>query len=100
MYYKLNSILPIESLTLFSLDKVEGCSEDDYRVDRFGNVLYFAHRGEASKPLAWSVDHTTDSIANYQALVNKAGRADNLLPWWELQCGIPIHQFKMYKEDR
>ncbi|KAL9238624.1 hypothetical protein vseg_013020 [Gypsophila vaccaria] len=74
-----------------------------FRVDPYGNVLYF--HADSSSPLAWAVDHwfpcsrgglTVPSnlrILQWQVCKRKHNQLEFLVPWWDLQLGISINQF-------
>ncbi|XP_031487265.1 uncharacterized protein LOC116255543 [Nymphaea colorata] len=87
-----------------------GFDPDKFRVDHYGNVLYF-HADPAS-PLAWDIDHwfpyarggkTVPSnlrIVQKKACRKKRDALEFLLPWWDLQLGISVNQFLMMFTSR
>ncbi|XP_074312598.1 uncharacterized protein LOC141648051 isoform X1 [Silene latifolia] len=74
-----------------------------FRVDPYGNVLYF--HADSASPLAWAIDHwfpcsrgglTVPSnlrILQWQVCKRKQKQLEFLVPWWDLQLGISINQF-------
>ncbi|KAK9690332.1 hypothetical protein RND81_09G120400 [Saponaria officinalis] len=74
-----------------------------FRVDPYGNVLYF--HADSSSPLAWAIDHwfpcsrgglTVPSnlrILQWQVCKRKHNQLEFLVPWWDFQLGISINQF-------
>ncbi|CAN6442056.1 unnamed protein product [Victoria cruziana] len=87
-----------------------GFDPDKFRVDPYGNVLYF-HADPAS-PLAWDIDHwfpysrggkTVPSnlrIVQKKVCRKKRDALEFLLPWWDLQLGISVNQFLMMFTSR
>ncbi|KAD6118703.1 hypothetical protein E3N88_09974 [Mikania micrantha] len=80
-----------------------GFDPDTFRVDPYGNVLYF--HADSASPLAWDVDHwfpcsrgglTVSSnlrLLQWQVFKKKHNKLEFLVPWWDLQVGISVNQF-------
>ncbi|KAK1306703.1 hypothetical protein QJS10_CPA10g00459 [Acorus calamus] len=80
-----------------------GFDPANFRVDPYGNVLYF--HADLASPLAWDIDHwfplsrggkTVPSnlrILQWQVSKRKHNQLEILVPWWDLQLGISVNQF-------
>lgn len=80
-----------------------GFDPAQFRVDPYGNVLYF-HADPASS-LAWEVDHwfpcsrggetvlSNLRLVQWQAKEMKQDKLEFLVPWWDLQLGVSVNQF-------
>ncbi|CAN4086756.1 unnamed protein product [Withania somnifera] len=79
-----------------------GFDPEVFRVDSYGNVLYY--HADSASPLAWEIDHWFPCSSNYSSSfelctflhyqpVKKNNKLEFLIPWWDLQVGISINQF-------
>uniref|UniRef100_A0A1D1Z0F6 SWI5-dependent HO expression protein 3 n=1 Tax=Anthurium amnicola TaxID=1678845 RepID=A0A1D1Z0F6_9ARAE len=74
-----------------------------FRVDPYGNVLYF--HADSASPLYWDVDHwfpcsrggrtvlSNLRLLQWQVCKKKHNKLEFLIPWWDLQLGVSVNQF-------